>query len=663
MPAILMRRAVGQEAIGYLHGQLAADGLLQKELYECAEDYLVRNGIYDVTWIEEGDFRAYKKELEGAGTYTRKQVLERTVALRNIQKYWIEKEYGELLREIEQCTEAEKARLYHVERFLIRQGIHHIREMDYPLRERFEAELSPTDKNTFGYLKVFDRIKQHAIRTEMKGLPGIAKNKMQYKEQVIFLPYLPDQELAKDFDKVQDKQELVWDFAREAPDKLKRQVFQLLDYILGNVYPDNPKERRVRFLLPLRWLYDFCTEKGIEDIECLELGQIQAFEQVVASKVVNVRNAMQIVDNSRKFLFLSAKEIHWHANVWYMERFHFQPDRLNPSNPVQRITFLEVKNRRNRALLQEYAKYLVGISGLTIGNVRIQLYDVKRCLQYFDEGESICLASPGQMDSYFRMLQEKDIKDDTFNINVSYILKFFRYLKAKGYIGEIPFEPEYYFKKTVPYHLDRSVEEGTYMEILGKLYLFPEIERLVFLHLWCTGLRISEVCTLKGDAYYWDGEDAWLKIYQIKMKADKMIPIPLVLYKVMQVYIGKNHIGAKDYIFKGKQGGVYRSASFTQSFKKNCKKYGIANCEYVFKSHDYRHTLATRFYDDGVPIQTVRDYLGHVTENMTKQYVDYMPKKIAKANEEYFKKPGNSLASAVTAKKRGEKSGKKNPPV
>ena len=69
----------------------------------------------------------------------------------------------------------------------------------------------------------------------------------------------------------------------------------------------------------------------------------------------------------------------------------------------------------------------------------------------------------------------------------------------------------------------------------------------------------------------------------------------------------------------------------------------------------FRHTLATRFYDDGVSLQTIRDYLGHVSENMTKQYVDYMPRKIARANDDYFKKPGNSLASTIKAKKRGDK--------
>ena len=77
--------------------------------------------------------------------------------------------------------------------------------------------------------------------------------------------------------------------------------------------------------------------------------------------------------------------------------------------------------------------------------------------------------------------------------------------------------------------------------------------------------------------------------------------------------------------------------------------------EYTGTALSLIHILATRFYDDGVSIQTIRDYLGHFSEEMTKQYVDVMPKRIEKASDAYFKKPGNDLASAITVKKRGDK--------
>ena len=87
-------------------------------------------------------------------------------------------------------------------------------------------------------------------------------------------------------------------------------------------------------------------------------------------------------------------------------------------------------------------------------------------------------------------------------------------------------------------------------------------------------------------------------------------------------------------------------------------KYGIHISGETFKTHDYRHTLASSFYDEGVSIQTIRDYLGHNNENMTKQYIDYMPKRIEQANKEYFNQAENLLATGIIPKKRGEKTGK-----
>ncbi len=656
MSAIRLLKAEHQEEIQHLHRQLMSGGILQKELWKEAERFLIQRKIYDVTLAEEQDLREYKKSLLDSGNYTKRKAIEMSSELRKIHQYWVETEYGELISEIQECQVSDEALKGNVRRFLIRQGIHHIRDIDYTVRNQYEMELQKIwDRtNVMRYLKLFDHIKQYSIKKEIGSLQGKAKYGRNYQAQIVFLPYLPDLELVKDFEYVRDKQELVWDFSRKAPEKIKRQVFLLLNYILDNLYRDNPKERRVRYLLPLHWLYDFCVEEDIEDMEGMEVEQIQRFEKIVEHKVVNVKNSMQIIDNSRKILFLTAPEIHWHANVWYMERFHLAEDRLNPSNPVQRLSFIEVTNKKNRVLLQEYAKYHVGIGGLTIANIRGQLYEIKRLLEYFKEEESICKVDEKQLDVYFKRLGESNTKDDTFNKRIVHYLKFYQFLNVRGYIGEIPFKPEYYLKKTYPEHHDRTIDEKIYMEILHKLYTFPLTLRLIFLHLWCTGLRISEVCTLKGDAYYWDGEDAWLRVYQIKMKADKMIPIPFVMYRIMHKYIAGEHIRPNDYIFKGKNGGAYRVGTFCKEFQRYCDKNGISEGEYIFKTHDYRHTLATQLYDKDVSIQTIRDYLGHFSEEMTKQYVDFMPKKIEKANDIYFKKPESDLASTIKVKKRGD---------
>lgn len=130
------------------------------------------------------------------------------------------------------------------------------------------------------------------------------------------------------------------------------------------------------------------------------------------------------------------------------------------------------------------------------------------------------------------------------------------------------------------------------------------------------------------------------------MKNYKRIPIPEALYKLMRVYIRKYGIKADEYVFKNAKGGAYCKSTFKYKMLKGCKENNIQNGEYIFKSHDYRHTIATHFYDTGVSLQSIRDYLGHDYEEMTQQYVDYMPKKIDKANEEYFSQ-NSSLASRL----------------
>lgn len=269
-----------------------------------------------------------------------------------------------------------------------------------------------------------------------------------------------------------------------------------------------------------------------------------------------------------------------------------------------------------------------------------------------ERGQDASSCGPDLMDKYIKELQEQDISAKTFNEYLTGMAQFFRFLVVRGYMEKVPLRIEYYQKKILPKHHDRSVSPEVCEEMLSKLHLLPEYLRCMYLHLWTLGLRISEVCTLKGNAYYRQEQDAWIQVYQIKMKNYKRIPISDGLYRIMQVYIRKNNIGPDDYLFTNRNGGPYRSGTFRQQMKKFCQDNEVEGGDYLFQSHDYRHTVATFFYDSGVSLQSVRDYLGHNYEEMTQQYVDYVPRKIAKANEEYFKTPGNSLAACL--KKGGQ---------
>ena len=564
----------------------------------------------------------------------------------------------QLGRELAECTEIRQTYRNKLRAFMEDRRIWHICELDYQARTAYEQflETQVCPAASTQYVRTMDLAKLHSIKKQVRAVRERGRPVAEYENGTLFLPYHPDPEIAEQFIDASRKKELAWDFGRPAPEKMKRQVFDSLHYVLANFKGD----QRQFYLRRLKKLYGFCIDRGVRDIDGMELAQVREFEETM--RVEGERNPTAgIVDLCRKALFVQADRICWEANVWYMERMHLQAERLNPSNPVKRLSFLEVPHKGNRELLKKYMRYGIGVTNLSISALRREMTWVRNFLSETGQ-EDVTGITEKQMDAYFRRLAEKELRPESFNVQVTGIQHFFNFLIARGYIEKTPFCEDYYLKKVVPGHNDRSVEAETWAEILRSLHCFPEDIRLMYLHLWGIGLRISEVCTLKGDAYYIQGKDAWVQVYQTKMRSYKRIPIPYALYRLMEVYLKRHRTGPDEYIFQSSQGEAYRSGTFRMKMRECCEKNGIKCGEYIFRSHDYRHGIATLFYDSGVSLQGVRDYLGHVYEEMTQQYVDYMPRKIEKASEKYFREHGSLAAGLKIRKGREGSDGKQDQP-
>ena len=557
----------------------------------------------------------------------------------------------QLGRELAECTEVLPTHRNKLRAFMEDRGIWHISELDYPARAAYEQFLRGQFRSTayLAYMKAMDLVKLHSIKGQVRAVRDRGRPTAEYENSILFLPYHPDPEIAERFINAANKNKLAWDFGQKAPEKMKRQIFDSLHYVIGNYSGD----QLLVHLHRLRELYGFCIGRGIGDIDGIEPVLAGEFEEAMRASGEN-KASSGIIDLCRKALFMQAPEIRWDANVWYMERLHIQPERLNPAKPVKALSFLEVANKGNRDLLKKYMRYGIGVTNLSISVLQVEMIWVRNFLSETEQAgqDDVRRATGKQMDGYFRKLADKGLQPKSYNAQVMSIQHFFNFLIARGYIERAPFCADYYLKKVVPGHNDRSVGEDVWAEILQKLPGFPEVIRLMYLHLWGIGLRISEVCTLKGDAYYIQGKDAWVQVYQTKMRSYKRIPIPYALYRLMMVYLKKHQTGPDEYVFKNGRGEAYRSATFRLKMQECCEKNGIKGGGYIFKSHDYRHGIATLFYDSGVSLQGVRDYLGHVYEEMTQQYVDYMPKKIEKASEKYFREHG-SLAAGLKIRKGG----------
>lgn len=559
----------------------------------------------------------------------------------------------QLEAEIKECTEVRSPYANKVKKFMIANGIWHLDELDYFWRVKYEEflkdEVKPVSCST--YIKAFDRMKQHTICSKVH-LSGKKKyNRPAYRNQILFLLYHPEPEIFKKFDNTVKKQDLLWDFSVQASETLKKQIFQILHHIIENV---NDTWWRRMYLMALKQLYRYCVEMEFNTIEWLEQNQIDQFKK--SSYGQNIYREFDIVNYAQKVLFTEADKIPWNANVWYMERIHLQEERINPSDPVDTISFLEIVNVENRKLTKQYVKYNLGLTDLSLSSIRQEFIYIRRFLVSLPPDINVGSLSREQAERVLYQFGNREIKEKSYNRTLAAIVHFFQFLKVRNYISEIPFQQEYYRKKEILQHHDRSVEKSVTAQIVSNLYRFPEQIRLIYLHLWMLGLRISEVCTLKGNAYYIWGKDTWIQVYQIKSRTYKRIPIPYALYRIMKVYLSRYQIRRDEYVFKNTRGGAFCGDTFIYNMKRYCKICGIGNGEYVFRSHDYRHGVATQFYDSEVPLQSIRDYLGHEYEEMTLQYVDYMPRRADNANEEFFKNTENNLAECLRKESANEQS-------
>ena len=552
--------------------------------------------------------------------------------------------------ELEKCTQVNGTFRNKIYPFLVSSGIEHLTEIDYPLRIRFIdfAKKNFLQKQRNVMINAFDRIRQQAVWEEQKTLAGRQKYKLRYEDALTFLKYLPDQEIAEKYTIARDESNLVWDFRIACSEKMKQQIFRAICSLSRE--KKSSWERNMS-LTGLRCLYQFCVRAGIDDIEQMELEEKERFAQELRRlpRSEKSRKSMfGILAWIQRHEFLSAKEIHWQANVWYLERIHIAGERINESNPAGCLIFEDVKNRENRELLKRYMKYLIAVSDLSVSNIRDKSMYLRNYLKFLD-GEKLTVGAVVReiFEVYINQILEKELEPKSFNTELLAVTQFYNFLLVRGEVSCMPYRPNDYIQKSFEIHHDRSVEADVSEEIISKLRYFPEHLRLMYLHLWGIGLRASEVCTLKGDAYEWDGRDAWIKVWQPKMRKYKRVPIPEMLYRLMKVYIKKYDIGADDYLFPNSKGGAFRYGTLRSQMLRYCEENQIHGGEYIFRSHDYRHSVATEFYDNGVPLSSVRDYHGHTYDEMTLQYVDHMPERVEKAADAVFRNPENNLAAGL----------------
>jgi len=164
----------------------------------------------------------------------------------------------------------------------------------------------------------------------------------------------------------------------------------------------------------------------------------------------------------------------------------------------------------------------------------------------------------------------------------------------------------------------------TQPEIRKMLVVKHPRDRAMLLLGLLVGLRKGEMASRKWEHMDWTADDVWARVeddFIPKDKGARSIPLNPVLKEAWQEWykLSKQN-KEEDFVFPGRKG---RYSHFDVLMGATLKKYGIKGYCKKFRDKAASYWLAT-----GVPLQNVREWLGHSDIKIANHYLNYLPKAI-----------------------------------
>jgi integrase len=140
-----------------------------------------------------------------------------------------------------------------------------------------------------------------------------------------------------------------------------------------------------------------------------------------------------------------------------------------------------------------------------------------------------------------------------------------------------------------------------------------------------TGMRRGELFDLKWSAVNFDTKTITVAGATTKTSDTRHIPMNKETIGVLEAW--KKQVSKSPYVFPGQGGGRFEDVK--SAWLKLLERAQIDG----FRWHDMRHDFASRLVMAGVPLNTVRDLLGHADIKMTLRYAHLAPETKAAAVE------------------------------
>jgi len=271
----------------------------------------------------------------------------------------------------------------------------------------------------------------------------------------------------------------------------------------------------------------------------------------------------------------------------------------------------------------EYCKYQKRLDAKTLKAYRI---DLRQFSEQFPTSDSSDISSE-DLEEHVKSLHQK-YKPKTVKRKIASVKALFRYLEYRGNVDRNPFD-RVQLKFREPLILPKTIPLHTVEDFLAAIYKQRHTAKTAYQRknalrdaaaaelLFATGMRISELCSLKAaDVNLYDQT---VLIYGKGSKERRVQIGNEDVVKILEEY-------KEDYISEINACGCFfvnqtgRRLS-DQSVRRMIRKYSsLASIDMHITPHMFRHTFATSLLEADVDIRYIQEILGHSSINITEIY-------------------------------------------
>lgn len=281
---------------------------------------------------------------------------------------------------------------------------------------------------------------------------------------------------------------------------------------------------------------------------------------------------------------------------------------------------------------QVYEKTEIRPAGLSNNTANSYRNAGKLLSEYFGNVKILDIRIEDLQDFYQHLLSWQ--KPDTVRGNMVCVRAVFKFCSRKG-VGNIDIEdikiPKRE-KREIQWLTRSEVEQ--FIEIVGKPKRgYSDLNRLrniaICWMLFCTGLRVSELCRLNRNS---------IKNRQFtvigKSKSPRICFINENVEKILDEYLKKRTDNSKALFISQETGLRIRPETVRRVFSRACEQSDFKNVH----PHTFRHSFATFMLEKGVDIRYVGELLGHESLDTTKMYTHITNPKLKAIYDEAYEK-------------------------